>query len=90
MRKCRALRFVARLHQVVGLLVAVIAVMAVVFSLFALNAPGSGGLAGLGVALAALLSGMFIYAFGELIYLLIDIEANTRQAASVVEGSVLR
>jgi hypothetical protein len=33
---------------------------------------------------------MFIYAFGELIYLLIDIEANTRQAASVVEGSVLR
>jgi hypothetical protein len=82
MRRYRALRFVAALHQVVGVIVAVIGVMAVIFSLFSLRAVGSEGVAMFGVAIAAFLSGMFIYAFGELIYLLIDIEANTRLSSA--------
>ncbi len=88
MRRYRALRFAAAVHQVFGAIVAVAGVMTIVFGLISLHAAGAKAVYFLAMAIAGFLWGMFIFAFGELIYLLINIEANTRQAALAADRSI--
>lgn len=82
MKKYTALRFVGSLHKIVGALVIGVGALAFFtgFSRVSTYDPAVpyANYVGLGVALACFVWGMIIFAFGELIYLLIDIEENTR------------
>lgn len=72
MNKYGALRFIATLHKIVGAVIVGIGVLA--FFTGAGRSPEATGiafLAGFGAALVCFVSGMMVYAFGELIYLFI-------------------
>jgi hypothetical protein len=87
MRKYRALRFFVGLFRIWGVILIVIGVLPVLGFLPMLTsgplrgAPGSFGaslLIEIVWFISSLLSGLVVIAFGELIQLFIDIEANTR------------
>ena len=82
MKKYMALRFVASLHKILGGVVVGVGALMFIAGFSRAGTPELAGqyasYIGLGLALTCFVSGMVIFAFGELIYLFIDIEENTR------------
>ena len=84
MKKYAALRFVGSLHKIVGAVVVGVGALVFFTGLSQVNAHDSSNpyanYVSLGLAMACFVWGMIIFALGELIYLLMDIEENTRIA----------
>jgi hypothetical protein len=87
-KRYRVLRFIAGLYQVLGVFLPILAIAS--YFLFARAASSIGGtriddpnwLTGLAtVIIPALLTGIFLFGFGQLIMVLIHIEENTRRTS---------
>ncbi|GAP11905.1 hypothetical protein BECAL_03101 [Bellilinea caldifistulae] len=84
-KKFQALRVIATLFKVLAVIIVIAAIIAAVAGVvsFAVSHRGLGlsrlGLfSGINFLIGGLISGLFLYGFGELIYLLLAIEENTR------------
>jgi hypothetical protein len=76
-----ALRVVSSIHKFVGILVGVGGILILLFALLEFNQPNSSSSTSyyrLFIGFAVILGGVFTFAFGSLIDLLMDIEQNTR------------
>jgi hypothetical protein len=71
-----ALRIVSVLYKILALLL---------FIAFILAGFAQGGSAGIGSLIIGILTAIFVYAFGEVFKLLIDIEENLRRIAEAVK-----
>lgn len=88
-RKYGVLGFISFLYSVVGVLVfagGILLLIGAILSFispspYSFVSPGAVLLSNLGVALGIMLSGASLYAFGELIDLLRDLERNARESA---------
>ncbi len=84
-KKFQSLRVIATLFKILAVMIAVSGILAASAGLvsFALNHNvwgflGLGILSSINFLIFGLISGLFLYGFGELIYLLLAIEENTR------------
>lgn len=84
-KRFRSLRFIATLFKILAIIIGIAAIIAAAVGMvsFAMNHRGLGlsrfGLfSGINFLIGGLIGGLFFYGFGELIYLLLAIEENTR------------
>ncbi|MEW6181056.1 MAG: hypothetical protein AB1522_14145 [Chloroflexota bacterium] len=84
-KKFQSLRIIATLFKILAVIIAIISIIAAVAGLvsFAVRPRDMGFmrfgfLSSLYFLIVGLISGLFLYGFGELIYLLLAIEENTR------------
>ena len=100
-KRFKFLRTLANIFKIIGILLAALALVGGIilitlgmsngnfWTLFGLDA-SSGYFYGLGggifTLIVGILTGLMIYGFGELIYVLIDIEENTRKSSLFLEA----
>lgn len=84
-KRFQSLRIIATLFKILAIIIVIAAVIAFAAGVvsFAINHRGLGLsrlglLSGINFLIGGLISGLFFYGFGELIYLLLAIEENTR------------
>ncbi len=84
-KKFQSLRIIATLFKILAVIIVIAGIIAAVAGVvsFAMSHRGMGlirlGLfSGINFLIGGLISGLFFYGFGELIYLLLAIEENTR------------
>ena len=101
-KRYTALRIIATLYKIAGVVIAILVVLAVIFTVVSQPLAidfGYGRLSGtLGVILAILaaivelivggLSALGVYAIGELLYVMINIEENTRFTALIMRDRI--
>lgn len=79
--KYRALRIIANIYQFFGLVIPMLSVVAGVLAATGRN----GGGTAVAVIVSGLITGLFVYGFGQLIIVLLDIEENTRRTSLLLE-----
>lgn len=84
-KRFQSLRIIATLFKILAIIIGIAAIIAAAVGMvsFAMNHRGLGlsrfGLfSGINFLIGGLIGGLFFYGFGELIYLLLAIEENTR------------
>ena len=99
MKKYNALRTIASVMKVLGIIYGVLTILAALVSCVGLGALGGsfdegagiimGFVYGLIVLIFGGLTALMMYAGGELIYLLIDVEQNTRDTSELLRAASL-
>jgi hypothetical protein len=79
MKKYTALRFVATFHEIAGCLLAAAGLLWFLLTMFPTPPRTDAVFLVLAQVLGLMFSGVFVFAFRQLIYVFIDIEANTRR-----------
>lgn len=98
MKKFNALRTIASILKVVGIIYGVLTILGAIGSCIAIGFGGSylydegvaivmGILYGLVILIFGGLTALITYAGGELIYLLIDVEQNTRETTELLRAA---
>ena len=98
MKKYKALRTIASILKVVGIIYGVLTILGALGACIALGAGASymydeglgiimGILYGLLILIIGGIAALMMYAGGELIYLLIDVEENTRETADLLRAA---